>query len=118
MSWVNRTIIVAASDAPLARSLSAGIAGESGTGMFSRELAPTSAGPASHFISSGFVWPQYAALMQDANAMYAAAQSAGASVTLAQCQALVANSTVQDASLESPTATLARLGLTFVQKAL
>jgi hypothetical protein len=109
--WANRTIIVRAADAPLARALAAGIAGPSGSGMFVVKFSATGAAPATHYVSSGLIQPQFAGLLADANAMYAAAQAAGATVTLAQCQALLANSTVQDAGAESALATIARLGL-------
>ena len=98
--WVRRNIIVTAGNAPLARALSAQVVGLSGTGMFTTGLAPTTAGPATHFVSSGWLWESYAALMTDADAMFAACQQAGAAVTLAQCQALVTESDVSDAEVE------------------
>jgi hypothetical protein len=111
MSVVKRTIIVLAADAQLARSLTAGIAGPSGSGMFVVPYSATGAAPATHYVSSGPIHPQFAALLADVNAMHAAAHEAGFNVTLAQCQALLARSTVQDAGAESALATLARLGL-------
>lgn len=114
--WVRLNIIVTAANAPLARALSAQVAGPSGTGMFTTGLAPTVAGPATLFISTGWLWESYAALMTDADAMYAACQTAGAAVTLAQCQALVTESDVSDAELEDPFAAMERLGLVMVQE--
>lgn len=117
-AWTRRNIIVTAANAPLARALSAQIAGASGDGMFSAGLAATVAGPATHFISSGLIWPEYAVLMTDADAMFAACQQAGAAVTLAQCQALVTQSDVSDAEAEDPFSAMARLGLVMVQEAM
>jgi hypothetical protein len=79
--------------------------------MFVVGLSATGTAPATHYVSSGVIQPQFAGMLTDANAMYAAAQAAGASVTLAQCQALVANSTVQDTDAEGALDTLKRLGL-------
>lgn len=118
MSWVRRNIIVTAANAPLARALSAQVAGPSGAGMFLTGLAPTAAGPATHFISTGLIWPEYAALMTDADAMFAACQQAEAAVTLEQCQALVNDSDVSDAEVEDPFVAMRRLGLVMVQEAL
>jgi hypothetical protein len=119
MSWVHRTVIVTAADQALAQSLTAGIAGPSGVGMFTTALSHTGAAPATHYISSGLIYPSFAALMSDANQMYAAAQAAvpPVAVTLAQCQTLVADSVVQDADAEGPFATLTRLGLQMLQVA-
>lgn len=115
MSWVRYTIIVTAANQPLAQSLCAGLAGDSGAGMFTTALSASGQAAASHYISTGCIQQEFAALMQDANAMFAAAQQAGASVTLAQCQALVGDSTVQDAEIEGPFATMARLGLVMIE---
>lgn len=111
-TWIKRTVVVTAANAPLARSLAEGIAGVSGSGMFKTELAPTEAGPATHYVNSGHFWDSFAALMIDANAMF---QAAGGQVTLEQCQALVSQSDVSDVAVESPFAAFARLGLTMVR---
>lgn len=118
MSWVNRTVIVTAADQALAQSLTAGIAGPSGAGMFTTALSPSGAAPATHYISRGLIFQSFASLMLDANAMFSAAQAAAVAVTLAQCQTLVSDSVVQDAEAEGPFATMARLGLKMIQGAL
>ena len=116
MNWVQRTIIVPIALVPLAQALSAGIAGQAGAGMYITGLASTSAGPATYGVSSGCIEEQYAGLLTDANAMYAACQAAGAPVTLAQCQALVSQSDVSDLDIENPWSAFARLGLVLVQE--
>ncbi len=82
--------------------------------MFATPLSPTGQLPATHFISSGWIGSQFAALLTDADAMYAAAQAAIVQVTLAQCQALIAESDVTDPETENPFAAMARLGLVMV----
>jgi hypothetical protein len=88
------------------------IAGEAGSGMWTTGLSPTGAEPATHYVSTGMIEDTFAALLVDADAMYAAAQEAGAPVTLEQCQALIAGSDVTD---EPPFDAFARLGLKLVQ---
>ena len=106
------TLIVPANLAPLARALAAGLSPR-GAGMFTTALSPTGQAPATHFISAGFIEPAIGALLNDADALYAACVEAGASVTLAQCQALVTQS---DVSEEEPFTAMARLGLALVQE--
>lgn len=117
MSWVNRTIVITAANQALAQGLCAGIAGSGGSGMFTAALSPSGALPATHYVSSGPVASEFDAPLHDANVMYAAAQQAGAQVTLAQCQQLVSSSTVVDLAVEGPFATFARLGLQPIQTA-
>ena len=108
MSWVNRTMIIPASVQPLAQGLAAGLAGDAGAGMWATGLSPTGAAPATHYVSTGMIDETFAAMLADADAMFSAAQAAGAPVTLAQCQALVNNSDVSD---DAPFAAFERLGL-------
>jgi hypothetical protein len=115
MSWVQRTMIVTAAQAPLARALTAGLAGASGTNMFATPLSATGALPATHYISTGLIQDSFAALLEDADAVYAAAQQAGAPVTLAQINALL---TASDLSEDEPFAAMARLGVKMIPEAL
>lgn len=130
MSWVNRTMIIPAGVQPLAQGLAAGLAGDAGAGMWVTGLSPTGAAPATHYVSTGMIDENFAAMLADADAMFAAAQAAGAPVTLAQCQALVNNSDVSDGTrevtdadgvvsivAESPFDAFARLGLQMVHEA-
>lgn len=112
MSWVNRCMIVPASLQGLAQGLAYGLAGESGAAMWTTGLSPTGAAPATHYVSTGMIGTEFAGMLTDADALYAACEAAGASVTLEQCQALVTNS---DVSEEAPFDAFARLGLQLVQ---
>jgi hypothetical protein len=112
MSWVQKTMILPASLQPLAQGLAAGLAGDSGAGMWTTGLSANGQAPASHYVSTGMIEDTFAAMLADPDAMFSAAQEAGASVTLAQCQALVSGSDVSD---EAPFDAFARLGLQLVQ---
>lgn len=106
------TLIVPANLAPLARALAAGLSPR-GSGMFTTAISPTGQAPATHYISAGFIEPAIGAVLNDANVLHAACVEAGASVTLAQCQALVTQS---DVSEDKPFDAMARLGLALVQE--
>lgn len=71
-------------------------------------LAPEGAAEPTHYISTGMIEDLFLSCVTDAGALYAACQAAGADVTQAQCDALVAQSDVSD---EPPLAAMARLGL-------
>lgn len=110
-AWAFATMIVPAAQAPLARALAAALS-PAGVGMFVVGLSADGDEPASHFISTGKISAEFAPLLQDAAALYAACSAAGAGVAEAQCQALVDAS---DVSEEPPFDALARLGLQLVQ---
>jgi hypothetical protein len=112
MSWVDRCMVIPSSLQPLAQGLAAGLAGASGAGMWTTGLSANGQAPASHYVSTGMLDDTFAALLADPDAMFAAAQAAGAAVTLAQCQALVSGSDVSD---EAPFDAFARLRLQLVQ---
>lgn len=131
MSNVARTILIPASLTPLARALAAGLS-SAGAGMFTTALAAISAPTTpTYYISSGLIDASFAGLLHDAGLLYAACQAAKppASVTLAQCQALVAQSVVSDGTTtvlidgvstvvnEGPHELIARLGLKINQAA-
>lgn len=106
-----QTLIVTAALAPLARALAAGLSPAGGGGMFVVGLSSNGEEPASHFVSSGYIDTEIAELLVDAEALHAACVEAGASVTLAQCEALVSQS---DVSEEEPFVAFERLGLGLV----
>lgn len=126
---INRTIIIPAAFAPLARALSAGMT-SGGAGMFETPLYTGAV--LTHYISSGLIDEAYDAMLPlhtveitEAGTVVTPptpeAKSAAASaifnaadglVTLAQCEALVGASIVIDCDVESAQATIARLGLT------
>ena len=59
--WIHRTIIVPAAVVEQARQMCAGIPG--GDGMFTAPLSATGAEPATHYISAGLIWPQFADML-------------------------------------------------------
>ena len=111
MALVKLTMIVPAALTPLARGLAAALS-PAGAGMFTVPCAPIEADPRNrntrpgreavvyapqaptHYASSGFIEEEFAALVVDAQAMFAAVQTAGAPVTQEQCEALVSQSIV------------------------
>lgn len=111
MTWAFRTMIVPAALAELARALAAGLS-PAGVGMFTSGLSADGSEPSTHFVSTGKIEDTFAPLLQDGAAMYAACVAAGANVSQAQCDALVAAS---DVSEEPPFDAFARLGLQLVQ---
>lgn len=112
MSDVFRTMIIPASLATLARALAAGLSPQ-GVNMFQVKLSPDGTTPTTHYVSTGLIDQDTAALLGDADALYAACVEAGATVTLTQCQSLVNNSDVTD---ENPFAVFERMGLKMISK--
>lgn len=106
-TWAFRTMIVPASLAPPCRALAASF--PSGAGMWTTPLSPTGATPATHYISSGGIWQQFADMLDSPEAL-----AAGAGIPIAQAQAILSACDVSEE--DGPTA-MARLGLTFVQDA-
>ena len=63
-TWTNRTIIVPAAFQQLAQALcEAAAEGDAGKGMFTTGLSATGALPATHYISSGYIFDDFAALL-------------------------------------------------------
>jgi hypothetical protein len=104
--WIHRTMIVPAAFQPLAASLTAGIAGSSGAGMFQAAAGASVEGPPTHYSSSGLIDRQFASLLPldiiqadgsllrieqgQPEAIAAAATAAGSPVPLPAIQALLA----------------------------
>lgn len=114
MSYVHRTIVVTAAQAPLARSLCEQLAGPPGAGMFLTALSPSGAAPATHYVSAGQIDQSFAAALGNAAILFGACQQAGIAVTQAQCTSLLSSS---DVSGDQPFVALARMGLQMVQVA-
>ena len=108
MTYSFRTMIVPASLAPLARALAAGLSPTAGAGMWQTALAPEGAPEPTHYISTGMIDSEFVGALSDASVLYAACQAAGAEVTQAQCDALVA---LSDVSTDAPQDAMDRLGL-------
>jgi len=113
MSYVHRTIVITAAKAARAADLCAQLAGPPGSGMFTTALNATGTGTATHYISAGMIEEQFAAVLSDPGVMQGACTSAGISITLAECTALLA---AADISSEPPFVALARMGLMLKQE--
>ena len=122
-----RTIIIPASLQTKAQGLTKGLAGTAGDGMFTTGLSATGNAPATHYVSSGPISDDMAALLPctsvdaDGNvtttpgmpdAVPALAKKAGITTTLAAIKTLYASIVVSD---QEPFAAMARLGLQIVR---
>lgn len=63
ITWAFRTMIVPAEEVELARALAAAITGDAGSGMWATALSVSGEMPASHYISSGMIDAEFAALL-------------------------------------------------------
>lgn len=126
-----RTLILPAAVTPLAREIAATLS-PGGAGMWSTGLSPTGEEPATHFISTGLISPEFAFMVPDQtweqgedgawtqtgstpgnpDAVHAACTAAGMEVTLAEVEAVFA---VSDVTEHEPFTVLGRLGLVLVQ---
>ena len=103
IDWAFRTMIVPAGQVELARTLAATLTGEAGAGMWETAVSATGEAPATHFISTGMIDADFAALLPlttvgEAGAatapgapdvLAALASQAGLSVTAAQVAAVL-----------------------------
>ena len=132
MSWSFRTLIVTAADAPLARSIAVTLSPEGGKQMWIAGLSADGSEPATHFVSTGAISPEFAVLMpsqtweQDENGTWTMTDSvpgdaamlhglcvaAGMTVTLQDIEAVF---TASDVTEQEPGVALTRLGLQAVQ---
>lgn len=126
--WLYRNLITTADQRDLAADICATLAGAGGSGMFVTPLSSTGAAPATHYISSGLiednfaallpldamvddVWTRtYAGLPETIVQLYNATDNPP--VTLEQVTAVFATA---DVSEEDPHQAMARLGLQIVQ---
>lgn len=104
--WTHRCMIVAAAIAPNARALAAQVPG--GAGMWIAPLSPTGNEPATHYISSGLIWPQFAAMLESPQGMVDGAAVVGLPIDLATATYLLSQA---DISIEDWEEACARLGL-------
>lgn len=126
-----RTIIVTKAKQAVSQSLCAGLAGAGGTGMFTTGLSATGNAPATHYVSSGPISDEMAALLPCTSvtldtegtpivtttpgmptAVPALALEAGITVTQAAVNSLYAAIDVSDQSAQEA---MARLGLQMVR---
>jgi hypothetical protein len=61
--WTHRNIIVPAAVVEQARTLCAALAGSGGEDMFTAPLSATGELPATHYISSGLIWNEFAEML-------------------------------------------------------
>lgn len=110
--WLHRTCIIPDAYVALARSLAEAATadeGNSGAGMWTTGLSATGTGAPTHWISAGLMWPEFAAMLEDADAIFTAT---GGAVPLATIQAMLAASTIR--ADENPHAVLAELSLKII----
>ena len=127
--WIYRNLIIASPQRDLAADICATLAGAGGSGMFTTPLSADGAAPATHYISSGLiednfaallpldamvddVWTRtYAGLPETIVQLYNATDNPP--VTLDQVTAVFATA---DVSEEDPHQAMERLGLQMVQE--
>lgn len=129
-----RTLIVPAANVDLARAVGASF-GPGGAGMWTTPLSASGSDPATHYISTGYVPPEYGFLVplqvwsQDENndwvlvstepgdpvAVYMAATSQGVVCTQAEIDALFA---AADVTEQEPFTAMGRMGLTMINEPL
>lgn len=132
MTDIFRTLALPADVTPLAQEIAATLS-PGGTNMWTTGLSPTGAEPATHFISTGFIPPEFAHMVpeqfwvQDETgawvqtgsepgnpvAVYEACTAAGMTVTLEQVEAVFA---VADVTEQEPFVAMGRMGLVLVSE--
>lgn len=112
--YVHRTIILPAAITTTCQQLSEALSGPAGAGMWVTALSPTGAAPATHYISSGMISEEFAAMISDPHVMLAGCTQAELDVTLAGCEVILGTA---DVSEDEPFAALTRLGLISVSEA-
>ena len=133
MTDIFRTLILPATVTPLAQEIAATLS-PGGIGMWLTGLSPTGAEPATHFISTGFIPPEFAHMVPeqfwtqdktgawvqtgstpgDPQAVYEACTAEGMTVTLEEIEAVYA---VADVTEQEPFVAMGRMGLVLVQSA-
>jgi len=133
MTDVFRTMIVPAAEVTLARQIATTVAPVGGVGMFTTPLSSSGQGPATHYISTGFIGPEWEVLMPlqtweevdgvwtqtdaypgDAVQLLAAIQAADPDTTITLPQ-LVGLFAACDVTMQDPWVAFQRLGLQIVQ---
>ena len=118
MAEAFRTIIVSDAYIDLARTITETLAPVGGKGMYSTGLSADGTAPATHWIISGFIDADYAALLPRDGAggypemIVQMCADADFDVALADVEAMLAAS---DVTTEEPFTALARLGLQIIQ---
>ena len=133
--WSFRTLVTSAATTPLARDIAATLSPSAGQNMWLTGLSATGNAPATHYVSTGLISPEFAALVpeqvweQDENgdwvqtgstpgdpvACYQLCIAGGLTVTQAQVNAVYA---AADVTTQEPFVAFSRLGLQLVRTAL
>ena len=133
--WAFRTLITTAATTPLARDIAATLSPSGGQNMWLTGLSATGNAPATHYVSTGLISPEFAMLVpeqmweQDENGdwvqtgsspgdpvlCYQMCVAGGLTVTQAQVNAVYA---AADVTEQEPFTAFARLGLQMVQEPL
>jgi hypothetical protein len=133
--WAFRSLITTAATTPLARDIAATLSPSGGQNMWLTGLSATGNAPATHYVSTGLISPEFAMLVpeqvweQDANGdwvqtgsspgdpvlCYQMCIAGGLTVTQAQVDAVYA---AADVTEQEPFVAFARLGLQMVQEPL
>ena len=108
MSYIHRCMIVPAAQAPLARELVVLLAGAPANNMFNTGLSATGEEPFTHYVSTGMIEDQFAAVLADGALMAMLCVNAGRTITVEECTAMLA---VCDVSADEPHIALERIGL-------
>lgn len=123
IGWTHRTIVVPAAFVALARSLCAALAPVGGSEMFIVGLSPNGSSPPTHFVSSGLIDAQFAALLPlvddettpgQPDVVVALAAEAGITIEQSAIEALFA---ACDVTEDDPHARIAALGLRVIEGA-
>lgn len=131
MQWTNRTMVVSAAGAPMARTLTEAFAPVGGSNMFAVGLSASGATPETHYISAGLIDEEFAALLPlttvttdeagvetvsttpgQPEVVVALAAELGMTVTLQEVQWLFSQCDITDSE---PLQRLDRLGLKMIQ---
>jgi len=133
--WSFRTLICTAATTPLARDIAATLSPSGGQNMWLTGLSATGNAPATHYVSTGLISPEFAMLVpeqvwkQDENGdwvqtgsspgdpvlCYQMCVAGGLTVTQAEIDAVYA---AADVTQQEPFTAFARLGLQMVQEPL
>ena len=131
---VFRTMIVPSTQAALARQIAETIAPVAGAGMWQSMLSADGQEPATHYVSTGYIGPEWEVLMPlqtweeidgvwtqtdaepgDAAQLFGVLQQLGSDITLPQIVDLFA---AADVTMQEPFTAFSRMGLQHVQVAL
>lgn len=95
MTEIFRTLIVPAADAPLARQIALTLSPVGGSGMWLAGLSPSGQEPATHYVSTGLIGPDFAMLVpctfwaqEDGDWVCVGAEFGNAALVVAACGAV------------------------------